>query len=156
SMGIAETELLRRFNKSFAADIPEPIYHEVIRENVVRAELGPHRKSASLRLPAQEFDWVRERSLEWVEAVEQAGYPVIGDLQELVPVASADPFDPDDVDEALVLDAAIRALSGAVKAYADVHAQWEAAREELAMPTAVERAKRRVRSVLPKRPSQAG
>lgn len=148
SMGIAETEFIRRFNQGFAADIPEPIYHEVIRESVVRMSLGPHRKSASLRLPPQEFNWVRERSLQWVEALKQAGYPVVGDLQELVPTASDEPFDPDDVDETLVLDAAIRALSGAASAYADVRAELEGVREELAMPTTAERVKRRVRSVL--------
>lgn len=123
SMGIAETEVIRRFNESFGASVSELVYHEVIREQVVRLALGAERKSPALRLPSDELGWVRERALSWVADIAAAGYPIVGDLQDLVPSAVAE--DAPQPTDAEVLEAAIRALAGSVDAYAELRAHLD-------------------------------
>ncbi|MDX6307988.1 MAG: hypothetical protein QOI06_1034 [Nocardioidaceae bacterium] len=99
SMGVAETELVRRMNAG-ARSLDQRSYDALVRlflaERVLgggpvggdgprgrRAESG----SVRLTLPPYHLDWAKERSRTLIGELTAAGYPVEGDLTDLMPVA---------------------------------------------------------------------
>ncbi|MGN6723675.1 MAG: hypothetical protein ACTHJM_13770 [Marmoricola sp.] len=118
SLGIAETELLRRVNERYNERLDDSAYAILVRNILVKRLVPTDDEATPLSLPLQEFGWVRERSEAWVETLREAGYPVVGDLEELLPekpVAETAADVP--VDDDQVLDAALQALVGGVAAY---------------------------------------
>lgn len=122
SMGVAETNLLRRLNVELADNLDWPTYDVLVKDHLALYVLGA-RAGRPLRLPRSEQDWVSERSRLLVEALRTGGYRVTGDLDELLVPSSADRPDqagdrtsgadhPDDVDDAEMLDAAVHAMVG--------------------------------------------
>lgn len=82
SMGVAETELVRRMNASVQGMPPEN-YDPLVRILLAEEILG--RASPRLTLPPGRLDWVMSRSRQLIEELQTAGYPVEGDLEELMP-----------------------------------------------------------------------
>ncbi len=114
SMGVAETELVRRMNlevQGMPADIYDPLVRKLLAEEI----LGGN--SPRLTLPTEHMDWVTERSRRLIASLDHAGYQVEGDLEELMPRAAdhlphASPTAQTDADLA---DAAIRAATGLLR-----------------------------------------
>ncbi|GDY30649.1 hypothetical protein [Gandjariella thermophila] len=83
SMGAVETELLRRLNA--ALDMEWHHYAAVVKDQLARDILAlrpdPHR----ITLPADDVLWLRKRAYQFVDEIREAGYHVVGDLDELVP-----------------------------------------------------------------------
>lgn len=111
SMGVVETELVRRINTDLT-DLRGPDYDRLVRVLLAERILG--RRSAPLTLPAKYLPWVEQRSVQLVEEVRRAGYDVVGDLDELMPDASthAEFVSPTDLTDADLAPAAIRAATG--------------------------------------------
>ena len=85
SLGGAETTVLRQLNKRLDRRARrESSYDALIREMLAEEELV-HGDSPRITLPPAAFDWVEDRSQQWLEWVEQAGIDVIGELADLVP-----------------------------------------------------------------------
>lgn len=82
SMGVAETELLRRMNVE-VKDMDPGAYDLLARQYLGEQVLG--NTSGKLTLPPGRMDWVTERSARLVGELRAAGYPVTGDLEELMP-----------------------------------------------------------------------
>jgi hypothetical protein len=82
SMGVAETELVRRMNFEVQAMPPE-FYDPLVRKVLAEDILGGG--DLRLRLPAGRMGWVLERSRRLIDELEAAGYPVEGDLEDLMP-----------------------------------------------------------------------
>jgi hypothetical protein len=114
SLGTAEAELVRRVNVLLhAADIAPRRWLRWSRW--LGHELEQRSDMAKFALPAQELGWVSVRAREIVEGLARAGYPVVGDLDELLPPATPDPGrHPSDAADAEVLDAAVDAVHRAV------------------------------------------
>ncbi|HSE71990.1 MAG TPA: hypothetical protein VLA97_14605 [Nocardioidaceae bacterium] len=114
SMGVAETELLRRMNADLRS-LRDDLYSTLVRVHLAERVLGG--RSARLTLPPQYLPWVTERSREMVRDLADAGYRVEGDLAELLPVAEQhlDHVSPTDLSEADLAPAAVRAASGMVQ-----------------------------------------
>jgi hypothetical protein len=85
SLSAVEAEFYRRVNAGIA-DLSARDYTVLVRQNLMR-QIVPTRGERPT-LPAAYFDAVRQRSLAQVEALEQYGFPVSGDLRDLLP----DPF----------------------------------------------------------------
>ncbi len=114
SMGVAETELVRRMNFDVRGMAPES-YDALVRKLLAEDILGG--QSAKLKLPPGRLAWVSERSRRLIEDLRTAGYPVEGDLEELMPRAAdhdgyVSPTEQSDEDLA---DAAIRAATGLLR-----------------------------------------
>lgn len=128
SMGIAEAELLRRLNERRHGVIAKETYHDLVRERIVQDVLGPQRVSASLRMPTADAAWVDEVTDYWLSEIPRVGYPVVGDLQDLRSTeAVADETFSDDQ----MIEAATRALVGALDAYDDLRDRLKELRVEL-------------------------
>ncbi len=111
SMGVAETELVRRMNASVQGMPPEN-YDPLVRVLLAEQILGG--RSPKLKLPPGRIDWVTQRSRQLISELNAAGYPVVGDLEELLPRAAdhAGYVSPTELAEADLAPAAIRAATG--------------------------------------------
>ena len=88
SIGAAETTLIRRFNRRLKqAGLPSEEYRRLVRELVVHQTLAQRPNMAKVTLPPAAFPWAREVAEEWIEWVVGSGIDVIGDVEDLRPVA---------------------------------------------------------------------
>lgn len=116
SVGMAETELLRRLNEALHGRLNERQYLHVMRQALKPAL---RRRTRPITLPATEHGWVTERSKEIVEMLHAEPYDVIGDLDDLIPRQRLDNAEsPDEVSDAEIAQAAVSALSSTVEQYA--------------------------------------
>lgn len=114
SMGVAETELVRRMN--FAVQgMPHEQYDPLVRKLLAEDVLGG--QSPRLMLPTGRMDWVRARSQQLIDELARSGYQIEGDLAELMPRAEDHTayVSPTDLAEADLAPAAIRAATGLLR-----------------------------------------
>ncbi|HEV7650306.1 MAG TPA: hypothetical protein VGP26_19335 [Actinophytocola sp.] len=113
SMGVVETNVVRRVNELVVSELDWPAYQSLVKNTLAVNVLAARPDSVPLRLPAVDQDWVLQKSKEMVQALREAGYQVTGDLDDLLPAfGDAEPRHPDDVTDSEVLDAAIYAVAG--------------------------------------------
>ena len=107
SLGAAEAELLRRVNPGIRARVSWRAYERHVKLGLARDVLAARPDQRRFALPPEHFDWVLERSEQVVADLQRKGYPVIGDLADLLPVRpAADVPAPDEVTDTEVLAAA--------------------------------------------------
>lgn len=114
SLGIAETQLVRRLNRRL--ELPmwrDATYDALIRELLAQDVLAS-RDSVPVRLPPDRFDFAAAQAGAWIDWIKRTGVDVVGDPGDLRP-APPDPDtpwrDPDNVSAKLQLGAALDALT---------------------------------------------
>ncbi|MEP6666443.1 MAG: hypothetical protein ABJA81_08355 [Nocardioidaceae bacterium] len=114
SMGVAETELVRRMNADVQGMAPEH-YDSLVRILLAEEVLGG--QSPRLTMPPGRIDWVMQRSRQLIDELKVAGYDVQGDLEELMPRPQdhATYLSPTELTEADLAPAAIRAATGLLR-----------------------------------------
>jgi hypothetical protein len=114
SMGVAETELVRRMNFEVQAMAPE-FYDPLVRKVLAEEVLGGG--DLRLMLPTGRMDWVTKRSRQLIDELKFAGYPVEGDLEDLMPrPADHEGYvSPTDLDDTDLADASFRAATGLLR-----------------------------------------
>ena len=113
SLGIAETELLRRLNQSIKRRTRgEQAHDDMIRHMLDSGQLGG-RKSRKVELPPTRLPWAEEQAERWIEWVKGAGAVVHGDLEDLRPRIDPDLRwrDPDKASNKALARAAVEALA---------------------------------------------
>ena len=114
SIGAAETTLIRRLNRRLKqAGLPSEEYRRLVRELVVHQTLAQRPKMAKVTLPPAAFPWAEEVAEEWIEWVVGSGIDVIGDVEDLRPVAPPEGeawADPDRPRRPQMVDAALDAM----------------------------------------------
>jgi hypothetical protein len=87
SLGAVQIEVLRRLNRRVTRQGNERTYGDVVKRlyagTILRAQAGD-----KLRLPAEHVDRVRALAQGWADQLTERGYPVAGDLGDLVPAAA--------------------------------------------------------------------
>jgi hypothetical protein len=113
SLGVAETNLLRRLNVVLADSLEWPEYDVLVKDYLALSVMGRRDSSTPLGLPPAEYEWVADRSRNMVEALRRRNCQVVGDLTDLLP-ADLPRTDrhPDDVADDELLDTAVHALAG--------------------------------------------
>ena len=115
SMGLVETNLLRRLNTEIIHTMDGPSYHNMIKHYLAVDVLAARSGAEPLRLSVEDREWVTQQAKEIVHELREAGYDVAGDLEDLIPNWDADdtgPRHPDSANDAELLDASIDALAG--------------------------------------------
>lgn len=146
SLSAAEAAVLRTLNEFLAdVDIPWPDYTRLIKHGVTSAlKADPAER---IELPEDAYAWASEWSKGAVEKLRGAGYDIVGDLDELVPLSRPTGADPDDLSAAVREAAALRILSAVVKLFSDAEQERRAASDAaglLPAPRQVRAAARRV------------
>lgn len=118
SVGVAETEMVRRLNESLDGRLNERQYIRVF-DNAVKPALRAGNGSARLRMPDELRGWLSDHSDQLIAFLRTSSYGVVGDLDDLRPQAAAfEGTDPAEVADAELFAAALSALTGTVDHYA--------------------------------------
>ncbi len=112
SLGVPETALIRRINRSANRVVDPEHYRPLVRELLAHQTLSRRADSPRLSLPPALHPWVADLERSWVEEVRERGYDVIGDLDDLLGAAPPEPWaDPDRPSERQVASAAVDAIT---------------------------------------------
>jgi hypothetical protein len=115
SLGMPETEFLRRLNQALPAEVPDWFYMWNVKEAVAHTALAARPADARLVLPAEREGWAKEQAEALVAGLRGSGYDLIGDLDELLPRAPAEPYaSPASQPAEQMLDAAVDAAAALV------------------------------------------
>lgn len=114
SLGVPETALVLRLNAQINDVVPNEHYRQFVRELLVHRTLSRGQTSQRLSVPAPVFAWAEELSRSWAAEIGARGYDVVGDLEDLVPVAALQWVDPDSPDEGEVAAAGVKGLAAVV------------------------------------------
>jgi hypothetical protein len=136
SLGVPETALIRRINERVNNGVlANEDYRQFVRELLVHRTLSSRTGSPRLRLPSDVRQWAAEVSGAWIGLLEERGYDVVGDLDELRPdpegADAGDFVDPDLPAEEQVGEAAVHAVVTLLGEAARLQATERALREDL-------------------------
>jgi hypothetical protein len=136
SLGLAEAELLRRFNARLGDRFPlrEP-YVQVVRNHLLRPALFSATDRLPIGVPAEHVDWVERRGMQMVDDLRALGdrVDVVGDLDDLRPRVEPADRTAEQLSDGELLEAALDAMvrqMEAVEAAQQEEAQQEEARQE--------------------------
>ncbi|MGH3365581.1 MAG: hypothetical protein ACRDOY_00030 [Nocardioidaceae bacterium] len=98
SLGLAETEVVRRLNEQLQS-CPWPFYSSHIKNGIAQGVLAGGTTGARIVLPQSMQPWVEGRTKQIIDAISERGYDVVGDLDDLRATPDAagerDPAAPD-------------------------------------------------------------
>ncbi|CAN5139602.1 hypothetical protein BH20ACT5_BH20ACT5_22790 [soil metagenome] len=95
SLGAAETTFLRRLNVALDDRVAWPLYNELVKHYLAQEVLVNRAGAIPIRLPAQDRVWAAQRSAQMVTGLDEAGYDVVGSLDDLLPTAPGNGGPPD-------------------------------------------------------------
>jgi hypothetical protein len=105
SLGLAEAELLRRVNQALPESLPWTRYESLVKEQIAEDILLG--RGNRITVPEPDRPWVADRAARLAEDIRAAGYEVVGDLAELLPVVVAEHRPPSTPSDAEVLQVAV-------------------------------------------------
>jgi hypothetical protein len=110
-LGVAEVEVVRRLNVALDNALPPVVYQHVVKGVLAHETLPEHPGRRRLALPADRLPVVAEISRGWLQALQERGVRVVGELDDLLPVEDpADAPHPDGATESEVAETAVWAL----------------------------------------------
>jgi hypothetical protein len=120
SLGIAETEVLRRLNRRIDRATRREEAHDQLIRDLLRSGDLVQRRSRRVELPPDRYPWVEEQTHRWIDWIKGSGVDVVGDLDDLLPgpPPGEDWQDPDQVSRKVLAAAAIDALAAMTQAAA--------------------------------------
>jgi hypothetical protein len=120
SLGIAETEVLRRLNRRIDRAARREAAHDQLIRDLLRTGELVQRRSRRVELPPDRFPWVEEQTNRWIDWIKGSGVDVVGDLDDLLPgpPPGDDWQDPDQSSRKALAAAAIDALATMTEAAA--------------------------------------
>jgi hypothetical protein len=132
NLGVPETALLRRINKNVSHVLSPPHYRPLVRQLLAQKVLAERTSTPKLALPPELHKWADELADEWINEFKDAGYHVIGDLADLIPIpASEDYQDPDRPKEGMVSWAGVAAIKALLLENAAMQEELMRLRSEL-------------------------
>jgi hypothetical protein len=132
SLGVPETALIRRINRSANRVVEPADYRPLVRELLAHQTLSRRVTSPRLSLPPEHVPWVREREAAFVAEIESRGYDVVGDIHDLRGNPGLHPYvDPDRPRERDVAGAAVDAIKALLLETSRMRAEESRLREEL-------------------------
>ena len=106
SLGVIESELLRRVNRTIAPSDHSVALARYTKGDFARQVLAGSAPKVPFTIPGEHAEWVREETARTIEALQRRPYDVVGDLDDLRTVAIPDGRVPEDVTDGEVLSAA--------------------------------------------------
>jgi hypothetical protein len=143
SLGHAQAELLRLVNQSLGTALSGPAKsaaragQQSLAKRVLANQTGPPAK-----LPTRLHEWCREEARRSVRSLQEGGYDVVGDLEDLMPAFGDGPY-PAEVSDAQVLASAVEALAAVVTSHQQALHKLEQQLGDSTGPAALPRSRRR-------------
>ena len=109
SLGAADAALLRRINAALVDKLSRPDYDRLVKFGLAPAMAI--RPDVRIELPDEAFKWAVEWAGGAVEKLAAAGYPLVGDLDDLIPTIAPAGENPDQVGAEAQANVAIAAIT---------------------------------------------
>ena len=115
SLGLTETEFLRRLNAELSGEVPDWFYMWTVKEGLAHATLAARPAGQRLVLPPERHAWASKYAETLIAGLADASYDLVGDVAELRPQEPAGAFvNPAGQPADQILDAAIQATAALV------------------------------------------
>lgn len=114
SLGIAETQLIRRLNRRLELPMWRDTTYDMLIRELLAQQVLVSRDSIPVRLPPERLEFAEAMADSWIGWIQSSGVDVIGDPEDLRPRRPAEDArwrNPDRVSPKLQLDAALDALA---------------------------------------------
>lgn len=114
SLGIAETQLVRRLNRRLELPMWRDATYDALIRELLAQEVLVARKSVPVRLSPDRFDYAESEGQRWIDYLHSSGVDIVGDAEDLRPRRPGPDDgwrDPDRVSPKLQLGAALDALT---------------------------------------------
>lgn len=112
SLGLPETEFLRRMNEALPEEIPDWYYTRYLKQILAHGVLAEQPHKERLSLPPGREAWAADQAKARMAALRDAGYHVVGDLDELIPELASGPYvAPDQQSAEQMLEIAVEAAA---------------------------------------------
>lgn len=122
SLGIAETEILRRLNRRIERTTRQQSEYDAVIRQLVRDGWLSRSKTRKVELPPELYPWAEEQAERWIDWIKGAGVDVVGDLADLRPGPAPESWtNPADVSRRSLARAALDALEGMTEVAAARH-----------------------------------
>lgn len=145
SLGLTETEFLRRLNSELSAEVPDWFYMWTVKEGLAHTMLAARPSGQRLVLPPERYAWARQYAENLIAGLASASYDLVGDVAELRPGGlTGAAVSPADQPDAQLLGAAIQATAALV--LNQYRKEYPAARPEVTSGALADRVTARVRS----------
>jgi len=115
TLGVAETEMLRRLNQRLPADLPQWFYAQEVKGQIAHRALAARPPGPRPQLPDEYAAWAMARGERIAAELAGSGYHIAGDLAELRGTATSAPATPTEPSDTDVLDAALDTLAHLLK-----------------------------------------
>ncbi|MQA03819.1 MAG: hypothetical protein GEV07_14210 [Streptosporangiales bacterium] len=116
SLGVVETELLRRVNNALGDSYPlRAPYLKVVHGHLVNPILKRRKGGERFGAPLELADWIRDTAEQMADDVRQYKCDVAGDPADLVPAELREGTAPDEVSEEVLLQTAVETIVGMLK-----------------------------------------
>lgn len=114
SLGIAETQLVRRLNRRLELPVWRDATYDALIRELLAQQVLVGRDSIPVRLPPDRYDFANTQADLWIDWIKGSGVDVIGDVEDLrprMPAPDEEWRNPDRVSPKLQLSAALDALT---------------------------------------------
>lgn len=112
SIGLVQAELMRRVNVALGDRLPTPQDgYGAHGKRFLGEDVLASQRAAPPRLPAGMAAWCEETAGKWRDVITQQGYDVVGDLEDLDPLASTYSQEPQEVADGDLVAAAAEAIA---------------------------------------------
>ncbi len=127
NMGTAATEVVRRVNARLGGRLNQAQHDQVVKMSLAKM-LARRSERARTGIPEDDLPWVTDRAQTVIGGLRSHGYPVVGDLEELLPQQPQGARRPGEVSEHELLEASLDALAMLSEKYAKAwwHQKWSA------------------------------
>lgn len=113
SLGVPETEFLRRLNTALPPEMPDWFYMRAVKKPLAHGTLAARPHQGLLVLPPSRQGWAREQGEILVAGLRDSKFDVVGDFSELLPPPATEPYvKPADQPVDQLLDVAVSAAAG--------------------------------------------
>jgi hypothetical protein len=136
SLGVVETELLRRLNERVTDNMVWPAYRAQVKHRLAENVLVRTQLRGPLRLPSDLRPWADAWSRDVVAHLTESGVDVVGDLRDLLPARPQESaaYSPEEVTDEDIFEAAAPAIIASVKGLVGMVATRRVERREASPP----------------------
>jgi hypothetical protein len=117
SLGAAEVSVVRQVNVALGGNAFSWPHYDRLMKWTVSPELAK-RRGVPIELPEAEYDWAVAHAQRVAKTIADAGYDVVGDLNDLTPSSRPTGMNPDQVPGEQEAEAAVAGIAGLVRALA--------------------------------------
>ncbi|PRW62704.1 hypothetical protein [Actinopolyspora mortivallis] len=113
SLGVAETEVLRRLNQRLEGHVSWGRHDELVKSRIAADLLGSRKPRTPIEVPEQHRQWLNEQAERIITELGESDYHVVGDLAELRPSTetAASGSHPDQADPEETTEVAVEILA---------------------------------------------